>query len=211
MNARLILAALLAPALALGANSPLESDFAEGYWDKDFYSYGRQNANFNISVAADNPGAARQKAEAVFKAAGGTPTNFSDMTATEHMMSDRAYGGQPRPAYSMGYLVPDARAASVARELSDLGRLVTYNTGTPYGVVPTKELEERIQWIEKEKARSAQALATMPVSRYMLDSKLKRLKAQLEQLRGNKGGTAVNVQILREVPAADRPAGQAKP
>lgn len=199
----LILAVLAAAASANAAVSPLESDFADGYWDREF-SYGRQTSNFNLSIAAEDPLAVRRRAEALLKAAGGTLTGFNDMTAT--VMPDNPYAAaaQARPAYSLTFQLPEAKAGPAARELLSLGRVLTYNTGSPYGIVQTKDIQERIEWIEKEQRQSATALKTMPVSRAMLESKLKKLRLQLDQTNNARGTATVMVQIMRELPPADR-------
>lgn len=198
----IVLAAVLAAVPAAAADSPLESDFPEGYWDREF-SYGRHTSNYNISIAAEDTSTARRKAESVLKAAGGTMTGFNDMTFSVIPENSRS-ADSARPAYTLTFQLTESKAGAAARELIPLGRMISFNSGSPYGVAQTKDIEERIEWIEKEKRQGAAALKTMPVSRAMLESKLKRLRQQLDQTKTGRGAATVTVQIMRELPASER-------
>lgn len=140
----LVLVVLFLSATAHAA-SPLEADFADGYWDRDI----------------------------------------------------AAYGGRMASVYSMVLAVDDPVKVRAAVE--------TASVQTPYQVVTRKDVMERIEWIENEKARSAEALKSMPVSRAMIESKLKRLKATLDALKASEGIETVSVQIVREDSDAAKP------
>ena len=52
----LSLAALLAALPVLGATSPLEADFPDGYWDREVAMYGGQSATmYNLNIAVEDP------------------------------------------------------------------------------------------------------------------------------------------------------------
>lgn len=195
---------------AFAAASPAEADFPPGYWDQEFASHGgRQMTAYMISVAVEDPAKARVAVEAALAAAGGKLTSFSDQSAAY-----AAYAGMEqshaalrgRPQFTIGYQFSNGKAASVAKKLLGTGRLVSYSVQTPYQLPQRKEIEERIDWIEKEKARSESALKAMPVSRAMLDAKLKRLKSAIDAAKASDGLEAVTVSIAKEAPA-----GEAKP
>lgn len=192
-------------AAPLFAATPLEADFAEGYWDRDFAAYGgRMATTYGMMLAVDDPAKARAAVEAALKAAGGKLTAFSDQTSAAAGV-DYGHGTRLRPAYTLGYQFEEGKAGPVARKLLGAGRLISYNVQTPHQLVPRKEVEERVAWIEKEKARSAEALKSMPVSRSLLESRLKRLKGALEALKASEGIESVSVQLVREDPDAVKP------
>lgn len=189
---------------ALFAASPLETDFPDGYWDRELAAHGGRMATvYSLVLAVDDPVKARAGVEAALKAAGGKLTSFSDQTAAVAGV-DYSQGVRMRPAYTLGYQFEKEKGGVVARKLVGAGRLVTYNMQSPYQVVPKKDIEERVDWIEKEKARSSEALKSMPVSRAMLESRLKRLKAALETLKATEGFETVSVQLVREDPDAGK-------
>lgn len=189
--------------LALNARaekSPLEQDFPDGYWDKEIMHYGRTGETYNVSLAVTEPGDARKEVESVLKTAGGKLLSFNDMSSQVHGMGEHAAMMRLRAAYSLSYQLPEAKAAAAAKRLIGLGRLTQYSVNTPYGAPQLKEAEERIARIEKEKKDSAQSLKTMPVSRALLESKLKRLKLGLDAAKAGQGQATVTVQIMRELP-----------
>lgn len=198
------LAVLLAAVPALAATTPLEADFPEGYWDREVavYGGGRAATSYSASIAVADPAKARAEIESALAVPGAKLTAFNDMTATMYAMGGDMGGGmmRMRPAYSLGYQLPEAKAAAVARKLTGMGRLISYNVQTPFANPQRKEIEDRIEWIEKEMKRSAEALKTMPVSRAMLESKLKRLKANLDGVKATAGQAMITVQIMREDP-----------
>lgn len=200
-----LMAVLLVTAAA--AQSPAEADFAPGYWDQEFASHGgRQMTAYMISIAVEDPAKARTAVEAALAAAGGKLTSFSDQSAAY-----AAYAGMEqshvalrgRPHFTIGYQFSNGKAASVAKKLLGTGRLVSYSVQTPYQLPQRKEIEERIHWIEKEKAQSEAALKAMPVSRAMLDAKLKRLKGAMDAAKASDGLEVVTVSIAKETPATE--------
>lgn len=197
------LAVLLSAAPVLAATTPLEADFPEGYWDREvaIYGGGRAATTYNASIAVADPAKARAEIEEVLKVPGAKLTAFNDMTAMMHGTGGEMGGmARMRPAYTLGYQLPEAKAAAVARRLTGMGRLISYNVSTPFANPQRKEIEDRVEWIEKEKRRSAEALKTMPVSRAMLESRLKRLKANLDAAKSTAGLAMITVQIMREDP-----------
>lgn len=198
-----VLAVLLSAAPVFAGTTPLEADFAEGYWDRDvaIFGGGRAATTYNASIAVTDPIKARAEIEDALKVPGAKLTAFNDMTAMMY-----AAGGEMgamtrmRAAYSLGYQLPEAKAAAVARKLIGMGRLITYSVQTPFANPQRKEIDDRIEWIEKEMRRSGEALKTMPVSRAMLESKLKRLKANLDAAKATAGMAMITVQIMREDP-----------
>lgn len=197
-------AALLAAVSVSAATTPLEADFPEGYWDRDVTVYGARSAtSYNISVAVEDPAKARVDVTAAFKIPGAKLLNFSDQTLTVYQSGVEMSGMmRMRPAYMLSYQVPDAQSSLVARKISGIGRLISYNMQTPFANPQKKEIDDRIDWIEKELKRSGEALKTMPVSRAMLESKLKRLRASLDAAKAVEGVTSISVQIIREDPEA---------
>lgn len=199
-----VLAVLLSALPAMAATTPLEADFPDGYWDREvaIYGGGRSATAYNVSVAVADPAKARAEIEETLKVPGAKLMSFSDQTAAlQHMGGDMGMSAmRMRPAYSFGYQLPEAKAAAVARRLIGQGRLISYNVHTPFAHPQLKEITDRIEWIEKETARSAGALKTMPVSRAMLESKLKRLRASLDAASATSGKAMITVQIMREDP-----------
>jgi hypothetical protein len=195
------------------ATTPLEADFPEGYWDREvaIYGGGRAATTYNASLAVADPAKARAEIEGALAVPGAKLTSFSDMTAAMYGMGGEMGGAvRMRPAYSLGYQLPEAKAAIIARRLIGMGRLISYNVQTPFANPQRKEIDDRIEWIETELKRSAEALKTMPVSRAMLESKLKRLRANLEAARSTAGMAMITVQVLREDPeGGPRPASAA--
>ncbi len=197
------LAVLLFSVSAFAATTPLEADFPEGYWDREvgIYAGGRAATSYNASIAVADPAKARAEIESALAVPGAKLTVFNDMTAAVYGMAGEMGGmARMRPAYSLGYQLPEAKAAAVARKLTGMGRLISYNVQTPFANPQKKEIEDRVEWIEKEMKRSAEALKTMPVSRAMLESRLKRLKANLDSAKSTAGMAMITVQIMREDP-----------
>jgi hypothetical protein len=195
--------ALMLAAVSAVAATPLEADFPDGYWDKEVGMYGgRASTMYNVSFAAADPAKARAEVEKLF--AGAKLLNFSDQTAAfagnEYGMG--AASRMMRPAYSLSYQLSEAKAGPAAKRLLTEGRLLNYSVNTPFGAPQNKEIDERIAWIEKEKKQNAEALKTMPVSRSLLESKLKRLKAVVDMAKASAGTATVMVQISREDPEA---------
>ncbi|UPT73672.1 MAG: hypothetical protein M0D55_17740 [Elusimicrobiota bacterium] len=199
------MAILLTAVPVFAATTPLEADFPDGYWDREVGIFGGRSATtYNISLAVEDPAKTRAVIESVLRAAEGKLTSFSDQTAV-NQMSGADYGGMARmrPAYNLGYLLPEVKSGPAARKLLGLGRLISYNAQSPFKNPQMKELDERIDWIEKEMKSSAGALKSMPVSRALLDAKLKRLKAIRDGARATLGFASVTVQIMREDPESD--------
>jgi hypothetical protein len=204
------LAVLLAAVPALAATTPLEADFPEGYWDREvaIYGGGRSATTYSLAVAVSDPASARAEIEAALKVPGAKLTAFSDQTAAMYQSGNEYGMMRVRPAYNLGYQLPEAKAAAVAHKLIATGRLISYNVQTPFANPQKKEIDDRIEWIEKEMKRSAEPLKTMPVSRAMLESKLKRLKTMLENVKATAGVATISVQIMREDPeSGPKPAG----
>ena len=202
----LTLLALLLAVPAAAEKSPLEADYPDGYWDREIVNYGRQGENYNLTLATEDPAAARGAAEGILKAAGGKLLSFNDMSS---FASGMGGGMDPsmmrmRAAYSMSYRVPDTKAAATAKKLMELGRLTQYSTGSPYGVTQTKEADERVAKIEKEKKDNATALKTMPIARALLESKLKRLRGVLDGAKDSQGTATVTLQLMRELPEGEK-------
>lgn len=196
--------ALLALALAARAEkSPLEHDFPDGYWDKEIMNYGRMGETYNVSLAVTDAADARSGVESLLKANGGKLRSFNDMTSHFQGMGDGT-AARARPAYSVSYQLPEAKAVVAAKKLIGLGRLTQYSVNTPFGASQQKDAEERIARLEKEKKDNAQQLKAMPVSRALLDSKLKRLRAALDAAKTGHGQATIMVQILNELPEEER-------
>lgn len=209
-----VLAVLLSAAPVFAATTPLEADFPEGYWDREvaIYGGGRAATTYNASIAVADPVGARAEIEGALKVPGAKLTAFNDMTATMHGAGGEMGGMmRMRPAYSLGYQLPEAKAAVVARRLIGMGRLISYSVQTPFANPQRKEIDDRIEWIEKEMRRSGEALKTMPVARAMLESKLKRLNANLDAAKATAGVAMITVQILREDPEAGAKPASAAP
>lgn len=207
--------AVMLAAVSYAATTPLEADFPDGYWDRDvaIYAGGRAATTYSVSIAVDDPAKVRDRIEAALKFPGAKLTSFVDQTANA-LPGGAEYGGMQRmrPAYSLGYQLPAENSAAVARKLSGMGRLINYNVQTPFASPQKKEIDDRIEWIEKEQKRSAEALKTMPVSRAMLESKLKKLHATLDALNAASGQAMISVQILREdADGGAKPAGAVAP
>lgn len=200
----LSLLALLLAAPAVAQKSPLEADYPDGYWDREIVNYGRQGENYNVTVAAEDPQAARAAAESILKAAGGKLLSFNDMTAHMAGMGMDQSMMRMRAAYSMSYRLPDSKAAAATKKLMELGRLTQYSTGSPYGVSQTKEADERVAKIEKEKKDNAAALKTMPIARALLESKLKRLRGVLDGSKETQGTATVTLQLMKELPEGEK-------
>ncbi len=206
------LAVLLAAAPAFAATTPLEADFPDGYWDREVGMYGgRSGTTYSVNFAVDDPAAVRKEVEAALKLPGVKLTSFSDLTA--QLGGGGEYGGMARmrPAYTLGYQMPEGKAAVVAKKLTGMGRLLNYSVQTPFAGPQKKELDDRIEWIEKELARSAGALKTMPVSRALLESKLKRMRASLDATKATAGLAMISVQIMREDPDSGAKPAAAQP
>jgi hypothetical protein len=202
---------ILGLALSAGAEkSPLEHDFPDGYWDRELANYGRAGETYSVSLAVEDPAAARAEVESLLKGAGGKLQSFNDMSAHMGSMGMDPAMMRLRAAYSMSYQLPEAKAAAAAKRLLGLGRLTQYSVGTPQGQSQLKEAEERIARIEKEKADNVQSLRTMPVSRALLESRLKRLRALVDTAKGSKGQSYITVQIMKELPEGER-GGAVKP
>ena len=183
-----------------------EADFAAGYWDQEYAGYGaRAMTVYALSVAVDNPAKARAAVEAALSAAGGKLMSFSDQSQMYAGVDYAAAGMRARPIFSIGYQFTGEKAGPVARRLISMGRLLTYSVQAPYQASQIKDIEERIAWIEKEKLHFAEALRTMPVSRAMLESKLKRLKAALDSAKGSDGLETVTVSIVKEDASGPKP------
>ena len=190
---------ILTLALQASAASVTEADFAAGYWDQDFGAYGgRAMTVYTLSVAVENPAAARTAVEAALSAAGGKLTAFSDQSQAAYGGNEYSQAMRARPIYTIGYQFQGGKAGAVARRLITNGRLIAYSVQAPYQASQRKEIEDRIEWIEKEKLRGGEALKSMPVARAMLESKLKKLKAALEMAKSSDGLESVSVTILRE-------------
>lgn len=197
------LVALLLSVPVLAAVSPSEADFPDGYWDREVVFGGRAGTTYNLAVVVADPARARGEVEKVLQVPGSKLTSFNDQTAFNYAAGGDYGGmGRVRPAYTLAYQLPEEKAAALAKRLIGVGRLMTYNAQTPYANPQVKELDERIGWIEKELSRSGEALKTMPVSRSLLQSKLKRLKAAADSVKATAGTAAISVQILREEPEA---------
>ncbi len=207
------LAALLVAVPVLAATTPLEADFPEGYWDREVMIYGGRSATtYSVNLAVADPAKARLDVEAIFKASGAKLTSFSDQTASMYQMGGEALGiARMRPAYNMSYQLPEAKSSPIARKLIGMGRLINYNVQAPFANPQKKEIDDRIEWIEKELKRSAEPLKMMPVSRAMLESKLKRLRANLESMKATVGIATISVQIAREDPEAGAKPAAASP
>lgn len=195
-------------ALALAASaatSVSEADFATGYWDQEYAGQGARTMTvYALSVVVEDPVKARAMVEALLSGAGGKMTNFSDQSQAYAGAEYAAMGVRARPVYALTYQFTGGKAAPVARKLISTGRLLNYNVQAPYQAVQRKDIEERITWIEKEKSASAEALKSMPVSRAMLEGKLRRLKAALEAVKSSEGLESVTVSIVREDPAGGK-------
>ena len=209
----LTLAALLTAVPALAAATPLEADFPEGYWDREVAIYGARSATaYGVTLAVVDPTKARAQVEAALKVPGAKLINFSDQTAAMFQAGGELSGiMRMRPAYNLSYQLPEGKAAAVAHKLIGMGRLISYNVQTPFANPQKKEIEDRIEWIVKEMKRSAEALKTMPVSRAMLESKLKRLRASLDATKATAGTATIGVQITREDPESGAKPAAAEP
>lgn len=187
---------------ASAAPSVSEADFASGYWDQEYAGHGvRTMTVYALSIVVEDPAKARAAVEALLSGAGGKLTSFSDQSLAYANADYAAMGMRARPVYALSYQFTGGKAAPVARKLISTGRLLNYNVQAPYQAAQRKDIEERIAWIEKERSGSAEALKSMPVSRAMLEAKLKRLKAALEAAKGSEGLESVTVSIVREDPA----------
>ncbi|MFA6028367.1 MAG: hypothetical protein WC969_00800 [Elusimicrobiota bacterium] len=184
--------------------SPLSADFPDGYWDRE-YAGGRQSLTYSLSVVVDDPVSVRPEIEAILKTSGGKMNAFTDQTS----MPTGYDGGisRARPAYSWSWQMAEKDAGRIARKLIALGRLLSYNVNTPYATPYAKDLSERIEWIEKEKRLSAAALRTMPVSRALLEGKLKRLRAAMDAVKASENTAVLSIQLLREDPDAGQKKG----
>ena len=207
-------------------NSPLEADFPAGYWERESLVYVNAATTYNISVAAKEPAALRAQIETLGKASNATLTGFSDQTpylsavsgsSRIYPVSSVMYGDYPampriRQAYSLTYKLPASTAGEVARRIADLGRLISYSANTPYGVSQMRELDDKIEWIEREQKEAANALKTMPVSRAMLEAKLKLLKQNKDSVKASEGVATITVQIILDEAekAEDSPATEHK-
>lgn len=191
---------------ARAEKSPLESDYPDGYWDREIVNYGRNNQSYNVSIAVADPAETRGEIEALLKGAGGKLTGFNDMTSYSSMggMGMDASVLRMRPAYSMTYQLPEAKAAAAAKKLIAMGRLTQYSVGAPHMQSQLKEAEERIARIDKEKKDNAASLKTMPISRALLDSKLKRLKTGVDAAGTTQGQASVVIQLMRELPEGEK-------
>ena len=195
------LAALLVAVPVLAATTPLEADFPDGYWDREVMVYGGGHSatTYTVNLAVADPAKARVDIEAALKVPGAKLMSFVDQTSAMYQG-----GGEMgavmrlRPVYSLSYQLPEAKSPLIARKLIGMGRLINYNVQTPFANPQKKEIDDRIEWIEKEMKRSSEALKTMPVSRAMLESKLKRLRANLETAKATAGIATISVQIARE-------------
>ncbi|HAH06575.1 MAG TPA: hypothetical protein DCM05_08620 [Elusimicrobia bacterium] len=190
---------LVSPLFAAPA-SPLEADFPDGYWDRDGAAYGRASTMYSLSVAVADPAKTRAEIERLFKDKDSEAklTSFNEHPLAMSPMD--AGGVRARMAYTLAYQMPVSKAAAVAKKLLDIGRLTTYSVNTPYGAPQAKELQERIGWIEREKKESGEKLKTMPVSRSLLESKLKRLKLAQDAIKAMENIATITIQILKEEP-----------
>lgn len=192
-----------------------EADFPAGYWEQDFGGYGRQSTVYSLSLAATDPAKTRAAVEALLEGAGGKLTAFSDQSANmaRYGMRGDEYSAAMRqqPVYTLTYQFSEGKAAAVAKRALALGRLISYNVQTPFQVTQIKELDERVSWIEKEKLASAAALRSMPVSRALLESKLKKLKTVQDAVKASSGLESVSVGILREDPSPGPKPAPAQP
>ncbi len=206
---------ILGLAMAVRAATVSEADFAPGYWDQDFGGYGRQSTIYAMSFAAADPTKARAAVEALLGGAGGKLTGFSDQSAAlaryGGMREEYVAAMRQQPIYTLAYQFPEGKAAAVAKKALGLGRLITYNVQSPYQAVQVKELDERVAWLEKEKTASAAALKSMPVSRALLESKLKKLRAAQDAVKATSGWESVSVSILREDPSPGPKPAPAQP
>ena len=200
---KILLIVLSAVTCRAAANSPLEADFPANYWDKETVFYGNAVTTYNISLAVKEPASLRSQVEAICKTANAALVGFSDQTpslavALPYARTSPEYAvmSRNRVAYSLTYKLPVPKAEELARQLLKLGRLISYTTNTPYGNPQTRELEDKIQWIEREEKDSATALKTMPVSRALLDAKLKALKQTNDSIKASEGIGTVTVQLL---------------
>ena len=200
---KLILVLLAAVPACAAVNSPLEADFPAGYWERDNLYYGATVTSYNISLAAKDPAALRSQVEAVFKHSKATLAGFTDQmpslaAAAAHPRMPQDYPISPRPrlAYSLSYRLPVVGAAALARQLTGLGRLINYTSNVPYGNSQPKELDEKIEWIEREQKEAGAHLKTMPVSRALLDAKLKALRQAKDAAKAAEGIATLTIQVM---------------
>lgn len=198
---KILFIGLLAVKCSAGVTSPLEADFPAGYWDRETLSYGSAMTTYNISLAVKEPAALRAQVEKIGKASNAVLSGFSDQTAfSAASRLGPEYAGMPRArqAYTLSYRLPLSKAAEIARQIIELGRLISYTTNMPYGVTQARELDDKIQWIERELKESAGPLKNMPVSRALLEAKLKALKQSKDLQKASDGVATITVQIQFE-------------
>ena len=112
------------------------------------------------------------------------------------MPQDYPISPRPRLAYSLSYRLPVVGAAALARQLTGLGRLINYTSNVPYGNSQPKELDEKIEWIEREQKEAGAHLKTMPVSRALLDAKLKALRQAKDAAKAAEGIATLTIQVM---------------
>jgi hypothetical protein len=198
------MAVMLAAVSAMAATTPLEADFPEGYWDREVAVYsGRSATAYSVGLAVEDPAKARAQVESALKVPGAKLMNFSDQTSVVYQAGNEySTMMRMRPAYTLSYQLPEGKSAAVAHKLIGMGRLISYNVQTPFANPQMKEISDRIDWIDKEMKRSAGELKTMPVSRAMLQSKLKHLQGTIDAIKATAGVASITVQIMREDPDA---------
>jgi hypothetical protein len=196
---RTALAGILAAPLFAAPVSPSGADFPAGYWEREAMSYGRTATSYNVSLAAAAPAKLRVQAEKMFRAADGRLTSFSDQSNyPQPAVPEHAGAARARPVYSLGYQLPAEKAAELAQELIGLGRLVSYMTNVPYGAQQIREIDEKIEWVEREQREAAKSLKAMPVSRALLAAKLKSLRAAQDSIKASAGLATISLQIMKE-------------
>lgn len=208
---KMILFVVLAAPMSAAGASPSEADFPAGYWEREAMAYGRAVTSYNVSIATDDPAKLRAQVEKILNAAGARLTGFNDMTHyPKPAVSEYSAAGRTRQAYTLNYQLPLAKAAGVSRRIAEMGRLITYTTNVPYSTPQLRELNEKIDWIDREQREAAEHLKAMPVSRALLAAKLKSLKQVQDSVKSSDGLATIAVQILREEDEKAAPASPAQ-
>lgn len=204
---RLLLSGVFALSV-LAQSQGRRMDYPEGYWDREFGVGYQMVPTYTMAIEPVDAEKATARIDALMKAAGASLTSLNSMNRN-YGGSSAIYGGAS-PLKTIVYHAPVEAAEEAAKKVMELGVLRQYNAQRQGQASQTDELKDRIEQLERELRENAPALEGMPAAKALLNSRLKRLKASAEALKGTDRKAMIQVTLLGQPAPGAQDEGAAK-
>jgi hypothetical protein len=172
-----------------------QRDPFQDYWEREAWAGTRYYGN--IEFSAKDMDELSEKVQKLLGASGAKLISVNTFKPEAPQIQQRQ-----RARRTFGYKIPAERGEEIAKKLSALAPVDSYNVnsqmkGQPN---PAQEVKERIDALEAEMEQNKEALKNMPIARALYASKLERLKRTQES-----SGDPDEMQFNISVTQADRP------